>query len=131
MQLADGIRKVGFRRWYERALAESHLYLATAILCLVAALTGVEFYSASGTGAQRLGFLALVFAAGAGCVWALNRYRDGLLAAQRAAERSTCDTCGAYAALDVVRSGTTTPQRVPVEWVRVRCRKCGNEWMID
>lgn len=131
MHLADGIRRLGFRRWYERELVGGHLYLATAILCLVAALTGVEFYSASGTGADRLVMLMLVFVAGAGCIWGLKRYRGILLAAQRAAERSTCDACGAYAALDVVRSGTTTPQAAPVEWVRVRCRKCGHEWTID
>jgi ribosomal protein S27E len=131
MHLADGIRRIGFRRWYERELVGGHLYLATAILCLVAALTGIEFYSASGSGANRLLFLSMIFAAGATCVWALNRYRHILLAAQRAAERSTCEACGAYAALDVVRSGTTTPKAMPVEWVRVRCRKCGHEWMID
>ena len=131
MQLADGIRKLGFRRWYERALVEGHLCLATAILCLIVALTSIEFYNASGTGAHRLVVLMLVFVAGVGCIWGLNRYRDILLAAQRAAERSTCEACGAYAALDVVRSGTTTPQAVPVEWVRVRCRKCGHEWTID
>jgi len=131
MHLADGIRRLGFRRWYERELVGGHLYLATAILCLIAALTGIEFYSASGTGAHRLFFLALILAAGAACVWALNRYRDILLAAQRAAERSTCEACGAYAALDVVRSGTTMPKAKPVGWVRVRCRKCGHEWMID
>jgi len=131
MHLAEGIRRIGFRRWYERALVEGHLYLATAILCLIAALTGIEFYDGSGTGGQRLFFLALVFIAGAACVWALGRYREILLAAQRAAEQSTCDTCGARAALDVVRSGVTTPEAMPVEWVRVRCRECGNEWTID
>lgn len=35
MELAEGIRKIGFARWYERQLMEAHLYLVTAFLCLI------------------------------------------------------------------------------------------------
>jgi len=31
MELSDGIRKIGFRRWYERQLIEGHLYLISSL----------------------------------------------------------------------------------------------------
>ena len=35
MSPADGIRKLGFRRWYERQLIESHAYFLTCFLCMI------------------------------------------------------------------------------------------------
>jgi hypothetical protein len=32
---ADDIRKLGFRRWYERQLLESHACLVTCFLCTI------------------------------------------------------------------------------------------------
>ena len=33
MKLADGIRKHGFRKWYERELLQSHAHLVLTFLC--------------------------------------------------------------------------------------------------
>ena len=35
MSPADGIRQLGFRRWYERQLIESHAYFLTCFLCMI------------------------------------------------------------------------------------------------
>ena len=35
MELADDIRKRGFKKWYERQLIESHAYLVTCFLCMI------------------------------------------------------------------------------------------------
>lgn len=37
MRLADGIRKRGFRKWYEGELTRSHLRLVLVLLCAVGA----------------------------------------------------------------------------------------------
>jgi len=44
--LAEGIRKTGFRRWYERQLIESHLYFVTAVLSLIVVGAGLEGFTA-------------------------------------------------------------------------------------
>jgi hypothetical protein len=33
VRLVDGIRKLGFRKWYERELTRSHLRLVLVLLC--------------------------------------------------------------------------------------------------
>ena len=38
MTPADGIRRLGFHRWYERQLIESHVYLVTGLLSRLATL---------------------------------------------------------------------------------------------
>ena len=35
MKLADGIRKHGFRKWYERELLQSHAHLVLTFLCAI------------------------------------------------------------------------------------------------
>ena len=35
VQLIDGIRRHGFRKWYERELLQSHAHLALTFLCAV------------------------------------------------------------------------------------------------
>lgn len=135
MNLADGIRRIGFRRWYERQLIAAHLYLAAALLSMLVVLVAIEEFSPQAPGWERLKLLALIVGGGIACIASLVRYGNMLLGAQRAADRSTCSACAAYGVLEVVRSGIThaeaLPQARPVPWVRVRCRKCGNEWTIE
>jgi hypothetical protein len=38
LQSALGIRKLGFERWFERQLIESHVYFVTSFLCLILVL---------------------------------------------------------------------------------------------
>jgi hypothetical protein len=45
MELAEGIKKVGFRRWYERQLIESHAYLITGLLSSILVLGSIESLS--------------------------------------------------------------------------------------
>lgn len=45
MELAEGIRRIGFGRWCQRQLIESHLYLVTSFLCLVTVLACFEGFS--------------------------------------------------------------------------------------
>lgn len=135
MDLASGIRTIGFRRWYERQLIVCHLYLVVGLLSMLAVLASIEAFSPQAPGWERLKLLALIVGGGIACIVSLVRYKDMLTGAQRAAEHSICGSCSAYGVLEVVRSGIThaeaLPQAKAVPWVRVRCRKCGNEWTIE
>jgi len=134
MGLSEGIRRIGFRRWYERQLIESHVYLVTCFLCLVAALACFEEFSWRLPAWElALRFVAM-FAGGAVCVWTAQRYLSMLFFALGAAEHSVCEKCGAYRGLELSgaalhRHGAEDEEDNPPP-VGVRCRKCGHEWVI-
>jgi hypothetical protein len=127
LDLAEGIRKIGFRRWYERQLIESHVYFVTAFLSLIVVVAALEEFGAAAHASTRILMLALVVAGGVLCVWSFVRYQFMLARAVRAAERSTCSQCASYGLLDVVQRS----ESAAAPWLRVRCRKCGHEWKIE
>lgn len=133
MTIGERIAKLGFKRWYERTLIESHAYLISAILGLTLAFAGVELVGQHRGGSALLfGVLALIL----GCVtlvFGLLRYLQTLMRAVNLGERATCRSCSAYAAFDVLASGpphTTEHVHDADLWLRVKCRKCGNQWRI-
>ena len=70
---ARSIGKLGFRKWYERRLIESHAWLITCFLCalgIAASLEGLSFRRP-----DALFTLLFVFVAGLVCWHALKRYR--------------------------------------------------------
>jgi molybdopterin synthase catalytic subunit len=42
MLLSDGIRRIGFRKWYERTLLASHAHLVLCFLCLIGVFAAFE-----------------------------------------------------------------------------------------
>ena len=117
---ARSIGNLGFRRWYERQLLESHAWLITAVLCALGIAVSVEALSF-----KRPGFLvtlAFVFVAGLVCWHALQRYRAIMDVAERLGERSTCASCTTYGRFSLVGD---SPK------ITVRCRKCSNEWNLE
>ncbi|MBI3042361.1 MAG: hypothetical protein HYY78_06005 [Betaproteobacteria bacterium] len=134
MELAEGIRKIGFHRWYERQLTESHVYLVTSFLCLILVLACLEGFSFRTSGLEPLLRLGAMFAGGVVGIASLTRYTRMLGVAWRAAEHSICRKCSAYGALEVtsLRTGVSDPGSRPASPpVGVRCRKCGHEWTIE
>lgn len=130
MDLAEGIRKIGFRRWYERQLIESHLYFVTGFLSMIMVAACVEEFNIRAPGWQPFLMLGLIAGGAALCFWSLARYRGTLDRAEHAAERSTCSQCVVYSGLEVLQSsGEWQADNAP--WLRVRCRKCGYEWTIE
>ena len=132
MSEAEGIRKLGFRRWYERQLIESHAWFVTCFLCLILALACAEDMEFKAGGVQPVLMLATIAAAGTIGVVALKRYRRLLDRAEYIAEQSTCGRCTTYGRLLVLSTGdrdNTTPD--PATWMRVQCRNCGNQWLIQ
>lgn len=121
--LADGIRTVGFRKWYERELLSSHAHLLLTLLCAIALMATVELFH-DGSATEKLMNVGLFVVSGAVGLWALRRYLYLLLHAEYVAEQARCPHCAEYGRLSLVdedrRSGTT----------RVRCRKCSHEWTL-
>ena len=131
MELAEGIRRIGFRRWHERQLLQSHLYLVSALLCLIAVLAAVEAFASRNFSLTFFaGLLVIVAGTGAG-VWAFGRYVRMMVTAQYVADRSACSRCRTYGVLEAAGSARRTAAS-ELEFVPtpVRCRICGNEWTI-
>lgn len=135
MKVAEDIRRLGFRRWYERQLVVSHSYLVVAFLALIVLLAGIEgldylrrsplFY-----------VLVVVVAAAAGTLMfvAWRRFNVLLARAELFAESAECPRCKAWGKFQVIAAEASTPDDPPESgrphWVRVKCKLCGNDWKL-
>ncbi|MES2482748.1 MAG: MJ0042-type zinc finger domain-containing protein [Pseudomonadota bacterium] len=121
-RLAQGVARVGFRKWYERELLSSHAHMVLALLSLVAALASFEVMASADGKA-----LNLVLAAGSAIigVWAIRRYLFLLMRAEYVANQATCAECKAYGRFEVVAEDQATAQ------TEVRCRRCEHRWVIS
>lgn len=122
-RLADGIRKVGFRKWYERELLSSHAHLLLTLLCTIALMGAVELFH-DGSATEKLIDVGLFIISGSVGLWALRRYLYLLLHAEYVADQAKCPHCAEYGRLSVVdeerRNGS----------ILVKCRKCSHEWTL-
>ena len=136
MDTLGRIRILGFRKWYERQLVESHLYLTSCFLGIIAMASSLELFG------SREGPLGLIVSLGVGLggVWATlfcwERYKRIMLVAEHIGDHAHCPGCGAYARFSVIEAGRALHQEPasiedPGEvWLKARCRKCGCEWTI-
>lgn len=124
MGLAEGIRKHGFRKWYERELMQSHLHMLLLLFCTIGLLGAFEVFSRAATVADQLStVLSVLLCIGIG-VWSMRRYLYLLLHAEKVANQAVCSQCQTYGRLSVVR------EDVPAQSVNVRCTRCGHGWPI-
>jgi len=141
MKPAEGIRKLGFRRWYERQLIEGHAWFVTCFLCMIVVAASMETLNLRAPDWEALGTLAAVLGGAAFGFFSLARYKTILDRAEYIAEHSTCTACATYGRIQVTQSGRDdgpapgtiagAGPNADVPWLRVRCRKCGHEWLID
>jgi hypothetical protein len=124
MKLADGIRKHGFRKWYERELLQSHAHMVLTFLCTIGIFAAFEaagkFRSLHD---QLLNLLIVVLCTGIG-IWALRRYLRLLHNAEAVANQAECRQCKSYGRLELVHANAGGDE------VQVRCRKCSHGWTI-
>lgn len=120
--LADGVRKVGFRKWYERELLSSHAHMALAVLAAVAMLGSLENMRGLPLAEQVGSVLSMLVSAGI-CYWAIRRYLFLLMRAEDVANQASCGDCGEYGRFTIVDS------RPPD--THVCCRKCAHQWTIS
>lgn len=122
MGLAEGIRKVGFRKWYERELMSGHAHLVLLLMCVLGVMMALEASTRFASAAdQAIDFGAVVLCTAAG-LWALRRYLARLARAEAIAHQADCPACQAYGRLQCTDDNA--------EEVHVRCRSCGHSWTI-
>jgi hypothetical protein len=135
------VRLLGFRRWYERQLIESHAYFVTCFVCMILVAAMLEVSNVSELRSSRLLALLAACAGVAGCILSWNRYKRVLFRAERLAEAANCPQCGAYGQFRIVghggeRLGDSAGRRALPDdqldgWLRVRCKGCNHEWRIE
>jgi hypothetical protein len=121
------IQRVGFRKWYERELLQSHGHLVLLIFCVLALLGAAELYAGR---AGWLSQLSALLCAGVSAVvgfWALRRYMYLLGHAQHVADQAFCPACHVYARWNIEDDAQ---EGAPEQRLRVRCRGCSNVWHI-
>jgi hypothetical protein len=122
--LGAGIRKHGFRKWYERELLKSHAHLALTFLCAVAVFAAFEAaMQFRGAIDQLIDAAAIVIAGGMG-LWSLRRYLYLLMHAEHVAHQADCPQCGVYARFKLVEERSSDDE------VTVCCRDCAHRWSI-
>lgn len=122
---AQTVRRIGFRKWYERQLIDGHLSLVTCVLCMVLVAALLEDLSFREGIGKAMIELAIVFGSGILAWLAWQRYQVTMARAEYFGEQSVCEACKTYARFEVVGEAADGNQ-----WLRVRCRKCGHDWTL-
>lgn len=134
MNTADRLRQLGFQRWYERVLLESHAWLALCFLGMILAFCGIEVMGNRGDPMRTAFGLAATAVGTYLVVSGMHRYRRLMILAARLNNRATCRRCKSYGAFTLTAAGTPDADAEPHEhvpdWFKVRCDKCAHEWTI-
>jgi hypothetical protein len=123
-RLAVGVKRVGFRKWYERELLSGHAHMVLALLCAIAIMAGMEAFK-GGTIGEKLTDVVLVLVSAVIGVWALRRYLYLLMHAETVANQANCPGCQSYGLFDIISEDR------PNQSAGVRCRRCAREWHIN
>jgi hypothetical protein len=129
MRIDDGIRRLGFRRWYERRLIEGHAYVVTGILALFAMLAAVEMLEFKESAAGFLALACIVFGGGALCLFAFRQFTRLVFGAEHLAGQAHCPKCNTYARFQILHAADA-PNTLEGRVMKVRCRVCETEWTI-
>jgi hypothetical protein len=129
MGTVERIRKYGYRKWYERQLVESHLYLVTLVLALVMVVAGLELLSAPESRFELL-YNGLLVAGGGWLSWVcLQRYARMMMLAEHVGSQAVCPSCQRNGFQPVPPEEAGVHGR-PLQFV-ASCRGCGTRWSID
>lgn len=138
MDPTSSIRRLGFRRWYERELIKCHAALVTCLLSGLLLAAMFETVSLREFGWTLVSELGVVFAAIATGIISWRSYITILERAERYGESSNCPKCNAYGLFKVLSTGMDTHPGPTAEavapldaaWLRVECKKCGTPWRM-
>lgn len=124
MRAMKAIRRIGFRKWYERELLQSHMHLVLLLLSTLGMLGSAEAYTQSEPIGSQLTMVACALVSAAIGYWALRRYLYLLSHAEYVADQAVCRQCDTYAKWDI------TAEQEQEGRMTVCCRRCGNRWSI-
>jgi hypothetical protein len=122
VKLSEGIRRVGFRKWYERELLQSHAMLALCFMCMIGLFAAFEAMRHVDATEDRVADVIAVAICAAVGLWSLRRYLYLLNHAEAVANQADCPRCREYARFNLMAHDG--------ELLRVRCKKCEQEWNI-
>lgn len=125
MSAAQTVRRLGFRKWYERELLHSHANLVLLLLATIGLLASVEVFTSELPLLDQLQVLAGASASAVIGILALRRYLYLLNHAEFVADQAVCGHCDTYAKWDLLEE-----RAAPARW-RVCCRRCGHRWEIQ
>lgn len=140
MDPTASIRKLGFRRWYERQLIVSHAALVTCLLSGVTVAALIETVNAADSALRHLATAGTAFGLLLLGWFSWRRYITLLQRAERYGERSNCPQCGIYGRFSILATGmdsqpgpkdtATAVAPLPAAWLRVECRQCQATWRM-
>jgi hypothetical protein len=125
MKLAEGIRKHGFRKWYERELLQSHAHLLLTFLCTIGIFAAFEALGKFRSFSDQLTDIVAIMLCAAIGVWALRRYLYLLTHAEATAHQADCPACKAYGRFKLESEDPRDGS------VQVCCSKCQHRWTIS
>jgi predicted Zn finger-like uncharacterized protein len=125
MSLSEGIRKHGFRKWYERELLQSHAHLVLTFLCSIALFGALEALGSFRAWADQWTNIAALAASVSIGIWALRRYLYLLMHAETLANQAQCPHCKTYGRFKLVR------ETGAADAVDVQCSNCEHRWHIE
>lgn len=123
-RLAEGVRRMGFRKWYERELLSGHAHMILAVFAVIALLASMEAFRDARMAEKLMDVVFVLVCAGIG-LWALRRYLFLLMRAEEAANQASCAACGEYGRFTVIAEDRQRQQ------TRVCCSKCAHQWLIN
>ncbi len=137
MEPVNSISRMGFRKWYERELIDSHVSLVTCVLSAFVAAACFETFTLPAPPLTAL-LQAGGMIGGAALTWASwLRYRRIMLRAWRFGEQAVCKQCTLYGRFNILASGAITPPSTEDEphpasqvWMNVSCKRCGHTWRM-
>jgi hypothetical protein len=128
---ADAVRnlgRLGFRKWYEKQLVESHLWLAACVLCMIMVAIGFELLADKKTPGDLLLDSLMIFCGCLGGWFSWRRYATVLFQAEAVGEQANCPACKHYG----FRVETSPPAyaREYQPMLTARCPKCQHRWPV-
>lgn len=126
MNAVKTIRRLGFRKWYERELLQSHANLVLLLLACLGLLGAAEAYTVRAPFLDQLQVVAAALASAAIGLLSLRRYLYLLNHAEYVANQADCSACGTYGRFELLGDPPAGADRL-----HVRCRHCGHAWHIE
>lgn len=126
MSAVKTIRRLGFRKWYERELLQSHANLVLLLLACLGLLGAAEAYTVRAPFLDQLQIVAAALASGAIGLFSLRRYLYLLNHAEYVANQADCSVCGTYGRFELLGDPPAGAAQL-----HVRCRHCGHAWHIE
>jgi hypothetical protein len=129
------VGQVGFQKWYEQQLKDSHIWLVAAFASLILLTIGFELFSARELIVTLL-VKAVMIASGVLIAWvAFKKYSRSILLARSVGEIAICPPCG-YPSFSVVRREIPGVNNMPTrithdlnqDGLLVSCRRCHHKW---